>query len=250
MTDLYDSTREVWENIWGDASVEVELESVRYARSLETIAAYSRYLSRDGVILEAGCGLSAVVLYLRQQGFRVIGMDYAVNALQKGRAYDPALPLQAGDVHALPYASGSLAGYRSFGVLEHFEQGMGPALQEAARVLRPGGILVLTIPYPNIVWRLSQLRRRLQGQGRLNHDEFFESTYTQRDLAREAEAAGFEVVEALPTSHAFTLWGLGGPFRLQGYYRTSPLAEWLGRVLRVVAPWPFNFTTLLIGRRR
>jgi SAM-dependent methyltransferase len=250
MSDLYDSTREAWEDIWDTASVQVELEAVQYARSLEIIAAYTRHLSRDGVILEAGCGLSAVVIYLREQGYNVIGMDYAVNALRKGLDFDPSLRLQAGDVHALPYATGSLMGYLSFGVLEHFEQGMGPALSEAARVLKPGGILVLTIPYPNIVWRLSQWRRRLQGQGRLTDHEFYESTYTQHDLAREAAAAGFDVVEVMPTSHSFTLWGLGGPFQAQGYYKTSALAERLGGILRRVAPWLFNFSTMLIGRRQ
>jgi SAM-dependent methyltransferase len=250
MPDLYTSTRTAWEDIWDEATMAVELETLTYARSRETIAHYTRYLSRDGVILEAGCGISAVVVHLREMGFNVIGLDYAVNALQKSREYDPTLSLQAGDVHALPYASGSLAGYLSFGVLEHFEHGMGPALQEAARVLRPGGVLVLTIPYPNVVWRLSQLRRRLSGQSKFNDDDFFESTYTQHDLIREAEAANFEVVEAVPTSHAFTLWGLGGIFQADGYYRTSPLADRLGSVLKTVAPWPFNFTTMLIGKRR
>ncbi len=250
MTDLYDTTRQAWEDIWDEASVEAELATLRYGRARETVACYTRYLARDGIILEAGCGLAAVVIHLREQGFRVIGLDYAVNALHKARAFDPTLPLAAGDVHALPYASASLAGYLSFGVLEHFAHGMGPALREAARVVRPGGILVLTIPYPNLVWKLSQFRRRLQGAGRLNHDEFYESTYTQHDLIREAEAAGFTILEVTPTSHAFTLWGLGGPFRAPGYYRTSPRADRLGSLLARVAPWAFNFSTLLIGRRR
>lgn len=250
MTELYNSTRTTWEDIWDDATVEVELQALEYERARETVAAFTPYLKPDGLILEAGCGLSAQVIALRQQGLRVIGLDYAVNALQKGLAYDPTLELHAGDVHALPYASSSLDGYLSFGVLEHFSHGMGPALLEAARVLKPGGILVLTIPYPNVIWRLSQLRRRLAGKSALNNDDFYESTYTQHQLAAEATAAGFEVLDVVPTSHAFTLWGLGRPFQAEGYYHTSALADNLGRVLSRVAPWAFNFTTLLIGARR
>ena len=53
MTDLYHSTRQSWEHIWDDASVEAELETLRFARSQEAMAAYLPYLPRDGVILEA-----------------------------------------------------------------------------------------------------------------------------------------------------------------------------------------------------
>lgn len=249
MSDLYDSTRQAWQDIWDEASVEIELQSLTYPRAQETIATYSRHLPQEGIILEAGCGLGSVVIHLRQRGFQVIGLDYAVNALQKAREYEPTLPVQAGDVHALPYANNSLGAYLSFGVLEHFEQGMQPALQEAARVLKPGGILVLTIPYPNVVWKLIQWRRKQQGTGSLTDEAFYESTYTQHDLVREATAAGFAIVEALPTSHDFTLWGLGGPFQGKSYYETTRLARGLGRMLRVVAPWPFCFSTMLIGQK-
>ena len=57
------------------------------------------------------------------------------------------------------------------------------------------------------------------------------------------------MLRAIPTSHSYTLWGLGGVFRAPGYYQTSALAESLGKLLRVVLPWAFNFTTLIIARK-
>jgi ubiquinone/menaquinone biosynthesis C-methylase UbiE len=46
----------------------------------------------------------------------------------------------AADVRALPYRDGSVAGYVSIGVIEHFQSETRQIiLQEAARVLRPGG---------------------------------------------------------------------------------------------------------------
>lgn len=243
----YDSTRQAWESIWDSASVEIELGAVRYARSLETIRLYSPYLPTDDLILEAGSGLSAVVLLLREMGYRVAGMDYAENALHTSRAYDPTLPLLCGDVHKLPFPDDSLGGYLSFGVLEHFEHGMTPALTEAYRVLKPGGVLVLTIPYPNIVQRLVAWRRGLRGESTLNNDDFYESTYTRAALVAAVTGVGFALRRADPTSHAFTLWGLGGVFRAEGYYKTSALAETAGKVAKAVFPWLFNFMTLIVA---
>lgn len=247
--DLYHRTRQSWEEIWADASVETEFDVMEQSRTYETLGVYPQYLPKEGIIVEAGCGLATVIMKLRDMGFNVIGMDYAEQALHTARKYDPSLRLQAGDVHRLPYADNSVQGYLSFGVLEHFEHGVGPALQEANRVLTPGGTLVLTIPYPNIVWRLVQFKRRLSGESRLTNEDFFESTYTQHQLIAAAREAGFEMLLVRPTSHSFTLWGLGGPFRAAGYYRTSPLAEALGAVVRWALPWTFNFTTLLIARK-
>lgn len=245
----YESTRKAWEDIWDHASVEIELEAMQYRRSQETIRTYCAYLSKADIILEAGSGLSAAVITLRRMGFNVLGLDYAFNALEVSRQYDPSLPLFAGDVHALPHAENALGAYLSFGVLEHFEHGMQPALREAYRVLKPGGTLVLTIPYPNLVHRFVAWRRKRQGLSVLNDDSFYESAYTQHQLIENAEQAGFRVLKVVPTSHAYTLWGLGGPFRAAGYYQTSALAEILGKAACWLLPWALNFSTLLIARK-
>lgn len=245
----YSSTRRAWQDIWAGASVEVELEAVHSARSMETINAYLPYLPKEDLLLEAGSGLSAVVITLREMGHHVAGLDYAENALRISRAYEPTLPLTVGDVHALPFAANSLGAYLSFGVLEHFEHGMQPAIGEAHRVLKPGGVLVLTIPYPNVVNRLVAWRRKLRGVSTLNDDRFYESTYTRNALEHEVKTAGFQPIHTQPTSHSFTLWGLGGPFRAPGYYRTSALAETTGKILRGVLPWAFNFMTLVVARK-
>jgi SAM-dependent methyltransferase len=249
MSDLYDKTRQSWEDIWQQANVNIEIEVLNQKRAAEVLGVYPAYLPKDGLILEAGCGLATVIMRLRDMGFKVIGLDYAERALRTARAYDPTLNLQAADVHALPYRDGSLHGYLSFGVLEHFEHGVGPALIEANRVLAQGGIVVLTIPYPNVVHQVVHWKRRRMGQGPLTDEDFYESTYNQHQLSAELEKAGFEVLLVRPTSHSFTLWGLGWPFKAKGYYRTTWLADALGRVLRMILPWPFCFNTFLIARK-
>ena len=245
----YDSTRVAWEQIWDGSSIELELEAARYERAQEIIRAYLPYLHKAELHLEAGSGLSAAVISLRALGYKALGLDYAQNALRASRSYDPTLPLTAGDVHRLPYRDECFGSYLSFGVLEHFEHGMQPALAEAWRVIKPGGVLVMTIPYPNVVYRAVQLKRKLTGAGQLTNDDFYESTYTGGQLIDIVSQAGFHEIRAVPTSHSFTLWGMGGWFRRSGYYRTNALAESLGAVLKRVLPWAFNFSTLIIARK-
>jgi len=117
-TDRYDSTRHSWEKIWDEASIEVELEAVQYERAQATIRAYLPYLAKEDRHLEAGSGLSAVVITLRDLGYRAQGLDYAINALLESRRHDPGLPLTAGDVHHLPYRDNCFGSYLSYCVLE------------------------------------------------------------------------------------------------------------------------------------
>lgn len=245
----YDTTRVAWEKIWQEANVENELHTIRSARSLETIRTYEPYLPKDDLILEAGSGLGAVMITLQRRGYPVIGVDYAMNALEVSRRYDESLTLSGGDVHHLPFADNSIGAYLSFGVLEHFEQGMQPALKEAYRILKPNGVLIMTIPYPNVVHKLVALKRRITGTTLLNDDDFYESTYTEQQLVDNVVQAGLRVLMTKPTSHSYTLWGLGGVFQGRGYYETSKLAEIAGKVVSQYAPWAFNFMTLVIARK-
>lgn len=248
MTDRYESTRNAWEDIWASANVETELQTAHYPRAKRLMAEYLPYLPKDKPILEAGSGLGAMVITLRQLAYPVIGIDYALNALRTTAAYDPLTPLSAADVHALPFADNSLGAILSFGVLEHFEQGMQAALQESYRVLARGSVLVLTIPYPNLIWRLAQWRRERQGRSLIDED-FYESTYGRDALLAQVTQAGFAVVKAVPTGEDYTLWSLHPMFRAQGYYQTNALAEFGGAVLRRIAGWSFSHMTLVVARK-
>ncbi len=189
MPDRYDSTRQAWENIWDAASVEQELQTETYTRAQETMNHYLPYLSKEELLLEAGSGLSAALITLKRLGYRVTGLDYAENALHISRQYDPGLVLAAGDVHALPYADNSFAAYLSFGVLEHFEAGMSQPLAEAFRVLKPGGVLVLTIPYPNVVNRLVAWRRKIARRHRAERRRLFREHLHPRQTGKQRSAA-------------------------------------------------------------
>ncbi len=104
------------------------------------------YRGRTGLsILDAGCGTGGNALFLRRYG-TVVGIDLAADATDLGGQRLPGV-LARGSVIELPFADASFDLVTSFDVLYHRavpdERG---ALRETARVLRPGGRLLIRLP--------------------------------------------------------------------------------------------------------
>lgn len=97
-------------------------------------------------VLEAGCGTgyNAVALE-RRYGWNVYPMDLQREGLVYGKSLG-ADRMTQGDVSSLPFASGTFDAVICLDVLVHFAQGdESSALAEFARVLAPGGLLVLRV---------------------------------------------------------------------------------------------------------
>jgi SAM-dependent methyltransferase len=97
-------------------------------------------------ILDAGSGAGEWVAFLHEQGYRAEGLDYSAQLVERARRMYPDLSWRVGRVQALPYDAGSFDALISWGVIEHDEAGPAAALSEFGRVLKPGGIVVVTVP--------------------------------------------------------------------------------------------------------
>lgn len=103
---------------------------------------------RPARILDAGCGTGGMVHWLSRYG-AVTGIDLAEAALS--RAHSRGLrSLARASVDALPFQSNAFDLVTSFDVLYHLDVTDDlEALAEVARVLRPGGMLLIRVPAHN-----------------------------------------------------------------------------------------------------
>jgi SAM-dependent methyltransferase len=138
----------------------------------------------DGPLLDAGCGPGHWTGYLAQQGREVRGVDQVPEFIEHARLAYPRVPFSVGNIDALPDASGSFAAVLAWYSLIHYEPStIRNALDEFARVLRPGGgLLVGFFVGPEVE--------------PFDHAIATAYRWSPEALADELREAGFDVIEA------------------------------------------------------
>lgn len=112
-------------------------------------SALASLLPTDGKILEIGCGTGGLLAAGLRSGLEIEGVDIALRWLvvARRRLDDLGLscPLVAASAERLPYPDASFDAVVADSVLEHLDDPR-EALEEWARVLRPGGTLLAWSP--------------------------------------------------------------------------------------------------------
>ena len=127
-----------------DARAEVQAEVRARVLALAGEAA-----PRARAVLDVGCGTGRLLADLTapgraRPGLRAAGLDLAPGMCAAARAAAPAAAIAAGDAEALPFRDGAfdlVVSTSTFQWLPRLE----PALRECARVLAPGGVLVVAL---------------------------------------------------------------------------------------------------------
>ena len=96
-------------------------------------------------VLEIGCATGETSQAAAAAGASVVGYDFSRDALLRGRTRYPNLEFTAGAAQELPFRSGSFDAVFAFELIEHLPS-PSRGIHEMSRVLREGGVLVLTTP--------------------------------------------------------------------------------------------------------
>ena len=114
----------------------------------------------------------------------------------------PGYEFARGDIRATPFLDARFDAYLSWGVFEHFENGLGECISEAHRILKPGGLLCVSVPYQN--WRhILRDSRHLtkwdpefdSKSGYTGSYRFYQWRLSREELRRELELHGFQVLQ-------------------------------------------------------
>jgi SAM-dependent methyltransferase len=124
----------------------------------------------------------------RKRGARAVSIDLSRAKMMYGRTLASAPALAEADALRLPFADGVFDRVMSICAIEHFDDGE-RALDEMARVLRPGGELVMSADALTRARRWPELYRAHCARYRVKR------TYTHETLAGLLEARGLDVEE-------------------------------------------------------
>ncbi len=189
----------------------------------------------SGTVLDVGCGPAVYTDRLAALGCTTVGLDLSSRMVDLARAQGhPNSTFLVGSAERIPFPASSFDGVLCVGVLEYLDQ-LAPAIDEMARVLKPGGTAVVTVPNGSSwlnrldsglreILRFSHDRLGMKFVGRWMRADYQPRYWTPQTVESALERAGFSVEQ-----ERFHL------FRITFLNRLSPRASlWIMRRMNFV----------------
>lgn len=100
----------------------------------------------NGRVLDLGCAFGFATRLLKRRGYDAVGADASPDYIARARRADPSGVYLLADAGRVPLPDAAVDGVIFLDVMEHLPNERA-AVGECARLLRPGGTLVLSVPH-------------------------------------------------------------------------------------------------------
>jgi ubiquinone/menaquinone biosynthesis C-methylase UbiE len=209
-----------------------------------------KHLNRKGqLILDLGCGTGSMLELLTRRDQRVVGLDLRPEGLRKMRRKLPEVWLLQAEATNLPLMDGAFDAVLALDILEHVDDQR--LLAEVQRVLRPGGLAIISVPAMPWLWSY-----RDEAAGHLRR-------YTQRRLISVLDGAQLRVQELryyqfvlFPLVMAARLFGRRDPklrdLEERPLSALNAMMTWINELearLSDVLPWPWGSSLFVVCRK-
>ena len=187
----------LWTNMWKNqklsASNEEILEKIERSDEYKSIKKFLKNFSKKSKVIDGGCGLGEWVIFLNDKGIKTEGIDFSRETiLRLKKKYSNYTWINA-DITKLKYKDESIDGYLSWGTFEHFEDGFSKPLNEAKRILKKNGLLIISVPFDNF-----RMRFQKKKISKIRNDEeyvFYQWRLREHELFNELNICGFDTIE-------------------------------------------------------
>ena len=143
-----------------------------------------------GLSCDLGCGPGQVARYLHERGVEVCGVDLSPAMVDRARRLNPGIEFRTGDMTVLDVPDEVWAGITAFYAIVNLPPAdVVRALREMKRVLRPGGLLLLSFHVGEEVSHLEELWGCA-----VSLDFYF---FRTEDVEGYMRSTGFEIEEVI-----------------------------------------------------
>jgi SAM-dependent methyltransferase len=184
------SVRESYDRVAGEYARHLFHELEQKPLDRELLNRFAAQVAGRGEVCDLGCGPGHVARYLHTAGAIVFGLDLSPRMVEQARQLNPGISFREGNMLALDLPDEALAGIAAFYSIVNIPEASLPAVfREMARVLKPGGLLLLAFHIGDKVLRPEEL----WGQP-VSMDFFF---FQPSSIRLQLEAAGLQIEEII-----------------------------------------------------
>jgi SAM-dependent methyltransferase len=153
----------------------------------ELLAMFAEQVRDLGPVCDLGCGPGHVARFLKALDVDAFGIDLSPGMIEQARRLNPDIEYRQGDLMALDAEDGSWGGIVSFYTIIHIpRKQVVMALSELKRVLRPGGLLLLSFHLGDEILHLDDWYEKP-----VSLDFIF---FQRSEMEHYLESAGFEII--------------------------------------------------------